>query len=449
MTLTQPIDQTLLRDGAERLVAAARKAGADAAEVVAATGIALGADVRDGKVEESERSEGDDVTLRVFCGQRVASVSSNSFANPERLAERAVAMARAAPEDPFAGLVEASELASDIADLDLLDPAAVAADTLATRARVAEAAALSVPGVSKSGGASASWRIAGLVLVTSNGFSGGYLVSRHGVSVTAIAGEGTAMERDHDYDGRTWLADLADATEVGRKAGARAVARMRPRKLSTRRCDVIYEPRTARTLLGHFAGAINGAAIARGTSFLKDRMGEAIFPAGITVTDDPTVPRGPASRPFDGEGRPARPLTLVKGGVLEQWLLDTPSARELGLASNGRAARGGSGTSPSTTNLTLAPGTHSQDALLAEMGTGLLVTDLIGHGVNGITGDYSRGASGFWVEDGEIAYPVSEITLAGNLIDMFAGLVPGSDLDTRSAYAVPSLLVRNMAIAGE
>ncbi|WP_067341036.1 TldD/PmbA family protein [Stappia indica] len=447
--MQHPIDQTRLMDEARALVDAALKAGADAADVVAATGVSLGVEMREGKLEESERSEADDVTLRVFCGHRVASVSSNDFREGATLAERAVAMARVAPEDPFAGLVPASELASEFPDLELLDDVQVDAEALTERAREAEAAALAVQGVSRSGGASASFRLAGMVLATSEGFCGGYLVSRHGVSATAVAGDGTAMERDYDFDSRGFLGDLADPREIGRRAGERAVARLNPRKLSTRTADIVYEPRAARSLLGHFAGAINGAAIARGTSFLKERMGERIFSAGISITDDPTRPRGPASRPFDGEGRPVAPLVLVEDGVLKTWLLDTPAARELGLAPNGRASRGGAGTSPSTTNLTLSPGTRSQDEMLAEIGTGLLVTDLIGHGVNGVTGDYSRGASGFWIEDGAIAYPVSEITIAGNLIPMFASLEAGSDLDTRSAYQVPSLLLKGLTIAGE
>jgi PmbA protein len=447
--MQNPIDQTKLMEEADRLVAAARTAGADAADVVASTGVAFSADIRDGKVEESERAEGDDVTLRVFCGRRVASVSANSFQDGEALAERAVAMARVASEDPHAGLVPADELATSFPDLDLLDHTTVDASMLAERARAAEAAALSVSGVTRSGGASASWRLGGLVLATSEGFLGGYLVSRHGVSVTAVTGEGTAMERDYDFDSRTFLSDLEDAAAIGLRAGARAVARLHPRKLSTRTADIVYEPRAARSLLGHLTGAVNGAAVARGTSFLKDRLGSAVFRPEITVTDDPTRPRGPASRPFDGEGRALAPLTLVENGVLAQWLLDTPSARELDLPPNARAARSGAGTTPSATNLTLSPGDRTQAELLSDIGTGLFVTDLIGHGVNGVTGDYSRGASGFWVEDGEIAFPVSEITIAGNLVAMFASLVAGSDLDTRSAYAVPSLLVKDMTIAGE
>ncbi|MCA1297761.1 TldD/PmbA family protein [Stappia indica] len=447
--MLQQIDQSKLMADAERLVAAAKRAGADAADVVAVTGVSLSLDVRDGRTEESDRSEGDDVTLRVFSGRRVASVSANSFNDPDALAERAVAMARVAPEDPYAGLADADALASEIPALDLLDETTVDAAALSERARAAEAAALAVSGVTKSGGASASWRLGGLVLATSHGFRGGYLVSRHGVSVTAIAGEGTKMERDYDFDSRTYLDELDASEEIGRRAGERAVARLNPRQLSTRTAPVVYEPRAARSLLGHFTSAINGAAIARGTSFLKACRGEQVFGEGIRITDDPTLPRGAASRPFDGEGCPALPMTLVEDGRLTDWLLDTASARELGLAPNGRATRGGAGPAPGATNLTLAPGPLSQEEMLAEIGTGLLVTDLIGHGVNGITGDYSRGASGFWIEDGAIAYPVSEITLAGNLKEMFAGLVPASDLDTRSAFATPSILVKDMTIAGQ
>jgi len=447
--MTHPFDPTDLTTKAQRLVEAARAAGADAADVVAATGTSLGIDVRDGHIEETDRSEGEDVTLRVFCGGRIASVSANGFREMTALAERAVAMARTAPEDRFAGLAGPDELETAFADLDLLDPVEVDAAALAERARAAEEAALSVSGVTKSGGASASWRVGGMVLATSNGFCGGYVASRHGVSVTAIAGEGTGMERDYDFDSRTHLEDLADAAAIGRRAGERAIARVNPRKLSTRTADVIYEPRVARSLVGHLIGAINGAAIARGTGFLKDRLGTAVFPKTLSLVDDPTRPRGLASRPFDGEGRPARPLTLIDTGVLTQWLLDTASARELGLTPNGRAGRGGAGPSPAATNLTLTPGTASQAELLAEIGTGLLVTDLIGHGVNAVTGDYSRGASGFWVEGGEIAFPVSEFTLAGNLLPMFASLVAGNDVDTRSAYHVPSLLVRTLTIAGQ
>ncbi|ADZ71835.1 TldD/PmbA family protein [Polymorphum gilvum] len=447
--MTEGIDQSELEARAARLVEAARKAGADACDAVAITGTSLAVEVREGKVEETDRAEGDDVTLRVFVGRRTASISSNTLDDIQGLAERAVAMARVTPEDPYAGLADADQLIRDIPRLDLLDPTPMTAARLADLAGEAEAAGLAVPGVSKSGGASASWRLAGVVLATSHGFTGAYMTSRHGLSMTAVAGEGTAMERDYDYDYRTFLEDMDAAVDIGRRAGERAVRRLNPRKLTTRTAAILYESRAARSLLGHFAGAINGAAIARGTSFLKDRMNQPVFAPGITVTDDPLKPRGPGTRPFDGEGTASQPLTLIEDGVLKHWFLDTASARELGLAPNGRAHRGGSGPVPGATNLTLEPGGRTPEEMMRELGQGLLVTDLIGHGVNGVTGDYSRGAAGFWFENGEPVQAVSEITIAGNLKDMFARLVPCSDLDARYSVACPSVLIEGLTIAGD
>ncbi len=446
--MIMPLNQSVLEDRAAQLVEAAGKAGADAADAVAITAMSLGVDVREGAVEETERSEADDLTLRVFVGRRVASISTNRVGDADEMAERAVTMARVTPEDPYAGLADASLLAKDRPDLDMLDAANVTADTLAGRARAAEEAGLAVPGVSKSGGASASWRLAGMVLATSHGFSGAYLTSRHGISMTAIAGEGTGMERDYEYDFRTHLSDMDDPEDVGRRAGERAVRRIDPKKLETRTGSVFYEPRAARSLLGHFSGAINGSAIARGTSFLKDSMGKAVFAPSIDIADDPGKPRGAASRPFDGEGVACKPLDLIKDGVLCHWLLDCASAQELGLQTNGRAGRGGAGPSPGSTNLILKPGTVSPEALLEQMGDGLYVTDLIGHGVNSVTGDYSRGASGFWVENGEITYPVSEMTIAGNLRDMFARLVAADDLDERYSVCTPTLAIEGLTIGG-
>ncbi|MFD1695298.1 TldD/PmbA family protein [Roseibium aestuarii] len=446
--MTDQIDLGALEDRAARLVAAARAAGADACDVVAATGTALSVDVRDGRVEETDRAEGDDVTLRVFVGRRTASVSANSLTDLDSLAARAVAMARVTPEDPYAGLAEEDRLVREIPALELLDPTSVSPDQMTEYARAAEEAALAVSGVSKSGGAGASWRLAGVVLATSNGFCGSYLASRHGLSVTAVAGEGTGMERDYDFDSRTFLSDMADPAEIGRRAGERAVRRLNPVKISTRTTDVIYESRAARSLLGHFAGAVNGSAIARKTSFLRDRMNERVFAPGISIVDDPFKARGGAARPFDGEGARAERLDMVQDGVLRHWFLDGATARELGLAPNGRAHRGGSGTVPGATNLTLMPGETSLEEMLKAMGNGLLVTDLIGHGVNGVTGDYSRGAAGFLIENGEPVQAVSEITIAGNLKDMFARLVPASDLDNRYAVATPSILIEGMTLAG-
>lgn len=446
--MSELIDQSELQSRAVRLVEAARKAGADSCDAVAVTGVSLSVDVREGKVEETERAEGDDVTLRVFVGKKTAAVSANQLDDPDTLAERAVAMARVAPEDPYAGLADQSLLVRDLPELELLDNREMTAGELADIALEAEAAGLAVKGVSKSGGAGASWRLAGVVLATSHGFQGSYMTSRYGMSMTAVAGEGTAMERDYDFDSRTYYEDLDAPSDIGQRAGERAVSRLNPQKLSTRTTNVIYEARAARSILGHLTGAINGASIARKTSFLKDRMGEAIFAPGIRVVDDPFKRRGAATRPFDGEGTAASVLHMIEDGVLQHWFLDGASARELGLAPNGRAHRSGSGTSPGATNITLMPGDKSLETLMKDAGSGLLVSDLIGHGVNGVTGDYSRGAAGFWFENGEIVEPVSEITIAGNLNDMFKRLVPGSDLDNRYSAATPSVMIEGMALAG-
>jgi PmbA protein len=446
--MSELIDQSELQSRAARLVDAARAAGADACDAIAVTGVSLGVDVREGKVEETERAEGDDVTLRVFVGRRTAAVSANQLDDPAGLAERAVAMAKVAPEDPYAGLADQDLLVKNFPELELLDTKEMTASDLSDIALEAEASGLSVSGVSKSGGAGASWRLAGVVLATSHGFQGSYMSSRFGMSMTAVSGEGTGMERDYDFDSRTFFEDLEAPAEIGRRAGERAVRRLNPQKLSTRTANVIYESRAARSILGHLTGAINGASVARKTSFLKDKLGEAIFAPGIQIIDDPFKRRGAATRPFDGEGTSASVLNMVEDGVLQHWFLDGASARELGVKPNGRAHRSGSGTSPGATNITLMPGTKSLEELMVEAGEGLLITDLIGHGVNGLTGDYSRGAAGFWFENGQIVEPVSEITIAGNLNDMFKRLVPGSDLDNRYSAATPSLMIEGMALAG-
>ncbi|WP_310621106.1 TldD/PmbA family protein [Flexibacterium corallicola] len=439
---------SLLEERALRLVEAAMKAGADAADAVAVTGTSLSVSVREGKVEDTDRSEGEDFTLRAFIGKQVASISTNSFDDIEEMAQRAVAMAKVTPEDPYAGLGEQDKLLKEIPSLDLLDERAVSSKELKELALKAEDAALSVEGVSKSGGAGASWGRSGMVLATSHGFVGEYSRSRSGYSVTAIAGEGTCMEREYDFDSRTYWDELMLPEEVGKNAGERAVRSQNPRQIETCKAPIIYEPRAARSILGHFAGAINGAGIARGTSFLKEYMGKKVFAEGIKISDDPFKPRGGATMPFDAEGIGADYLELISDGVLNHWLLDSAAARELGLETNGRARRAGSGTSPGSTNLTLHGGQVSFANLLKDMGRGLLVTSLIGHGANGITGDYSRGASGFWIEDGEVAYPVSEITIAGNMKDMFLNITPANDLDDRYAVATPSLLIEGLTIAG-
>ncbi|MEJ8473536.1 TldD/PmbA family protein [Roseibium algae] len=447
--MSETINQSELEARAARLVDEARKAGADACDAVAVTGVSLSVDVRDGKVEETDRAEGDDVTLRVFVGKRTASVSANVLDDPKALAERAVAMAKVTPEDPFSSLADPALLLKKFPELEMLDPTVMEPGALAELAMEAEEAGLSVSGVSKSGGAGASWRRSGVVLVTSHGFSGAYMSSRHGLSMTAVAGEGTGMERDYDYDYRMFQEDMEDPADIGRRAGERAVRRLNPQKISTRTANVLYESRAARSLLGHFAGAVNGSSIARKTSFLREKMGQRIFAPSIQIVDDPFKPRGAATRPFDGEGTGGPVLNMIENGMLQHWFLDGATGRELGLEPNGRANRGSSGTSPGSTNLTMQPGEKSPEEMMKELGEGLFVTDLIGHGVNGVTGDYSRGAAGFWFENGEPVQAVSEITIAGNLTDMFARLVPASDLDARYSVAVPSMLIEGLAIAGE
>ena len=444
------LDQSALTDLAERLVTAARRAGADAADAVAVRSVSLGVEVREGAVEESERSEGDDVGLRVFVGRRQAVVSTNDVkADVAQLAERAVAMAKVAPEDPFAGLADPAQLAKDIPDLDLLDPDLPDVAILEERARRAEGAGLAVAGVTKSGGASASAGIGGMVLVTSGGFRGAYLHSGQSVSMTAIAGEGTAMERDYDYSSALHGADLEPAENVGRSAGERTVERLNPRKVETKRVPVVFDRRVAGSLVGHLASAINGAAVARKTSFLRDKLGERLFKPGISVLDDPLRKRGLRSRPFDAEGVATARLAVIADGVLASWFLDSGTARELGLATTGHAQRGvSSAPSPGPSNLHLSAGAATPDALIADIAEGFYVTDLIGMGVNQVTGDYSRGASGFWIVNGKRSYPVSEVTIAGNLIEMFRELVPANDLEFRFGTNSPTVRVEGLTVAG-
>jgi PmbA protein len=444
-------DQTALLERAERLVKAARTAGADAADAVAVRSMSLSIEVRDGAVEESERAEGDDLGLRVFVGRRQAVVSSNDLAGDAgALAERAVAMARAAPEDKFSGLADDSLLAHDFPDLDLIDPELPTVAQLEESARQAEEAALAVKGVAKSGGASASASIGGMVLVTSHGFRGAYLGSRHGLSMVAIAGSGTGMERDYDYSSALHAADLETPEKIGRTAGERTVERLNPRKVSTRKVPVVFDPRVAGTLVSHLASAANGASVARKTSFLRDKMGEKLFADGIRIVDDPLRKRGLRSHPFDGEGVAGKRLALVEDGILRSWLLDCATARELDLATTGHAQRGVSSTpSPGPSNLHLEAGAVSPEQLIGDIKDGFYVTDLIGMGVNMVTGDYSRGASGFWIENGRRTFPVSEVTIAGHLLEIFRTLTPANDLEFRYGTNAPTVRLEGLTVAGQ
>jgi PmbA protein len=446
--MTALMEQADLVDRAARLVEAAKRAGADSADAVSHRRVSLGVEIRLGKVEETTRSERDDFSLRVFVGKRNASVSANSLTPADELVERAVAMARAAPEDQFASLADSKRLATDLPDLDLLDGTITTVDDLTERAAAAEDAARAVPGVSNSGGSSAGWSVDGLVLATSNGFAGSYLRSRHTLSAVAIGGEGTDMERDYEYALATHLADLPDPRDIGLSAGERTVRRLGSGRIDTGPATVVFDERVASSLAGHLAAAANGTSVARKTTFLGADRGKALFGAGITIVDDPLRSRGLASRPFDGEGVSQIPIDLVSGGVLQTWLLDTAVARELGLSTNGRAARSGGSTTPSTTNLTMLPGDSSPDDLISAVGDGVFVSDLIGAGVNVVTGDYSRGAAGFRIRNGELAEPLSEITIAGDLREMFRRLMPANDLKYRFATNAPTIVVEGMTVAG-
>jgi len=443
----QPAHLDLIVD----LIGRARRAGADAADALVFRSVSLGVTWRLGRREDVQRSESRDLGLRVFVGRRQAFVSSNDFARAalDELVARGVAMAKASPEEPFAGLADPALLARAWPELDLDDDAELDAGRLFEQAAAAEAAAMAVPGVSKPEEAGASWGRAEVALATSHGFAGAYGASSFGLYASVLAGTGTGMERDYAQTSARHLADLEGAEAIGRRAGERAVARLGPRKVKTRQVPVVYDPRVARSLLGHLAGAVSGGAIARKTSFLKDRMGERVLPAGVDVIDDPHRRRGLASKPFDAEGTANPALALVEDGVLKAWLLDSATGRQLGLASNGRASRGTAGPpGPSVSNLHMSAGRRSPEALMADIDEGLYITELIGFGVNGVTGDYSRGAAGFWIEKGRKAYPVSEITVAGNLKDMFLNLTPADDLTFRYGTNAPTVRIDGMTVAG-
>jgi PmbA protein len=440
-------DIDLLQD----VVGRALKAGAHAADAVLFEGTSLSHARRLGKVEKLERSESQDLGLRVLVGKQQAIVSS-SDRSPRMLAElveRTLAMARAVPEDPFCGLADPEDLARDWPGLDMLDPVEPSAETLIERARAAEEAALAVEGVTNSEGAEAGWGRSRIAIAASNGFAGGYSGSHHAVSVAVIGGAGQQMERDYDFANSVYAADLRDPADIGRSAGERTIRRLGARKMATCRCPVVFDPRVARSFLSHLLGSISGPSIARGTSFLRDKLGQRIFPEAITITEDPHRQRGHRSKPFDAEGLANRRRALIEKGVLTTWLLDLRSARQLGLKSTGHAARGtASPPSPAATNIWVEPGDASPEALIADIKNGFYVTELMGMGVNGLTGDYSRGAAGFWIENGQIAHPVSEMTVAGNLKDMFARIAVANDLEFRVGADSPTLRIDDLTVAG-
>ncbi len=433
------------------LIAKAKAAGAAAADAVHLSSTGLSHAQRLGAPERLERDESQEIGLRVLLGRRQAIVSSTDLARDslDELVGRALAMAKAVPEDPYCGLAEADQLASSVPELEILDPEEPAPETLIERARACEDAARSVAGITNSEGAEASWHRLEIALVTSNGFARGYARSGHSVAVSVIAGEGLGMESDYEYASAVFGAELEDPAAVGRRAGERAVRRLGAKKPPTKRLPVVYDPRISNSLLRHLAGAISGPAIARGTSFLKDKLNEAIFAEGITIVDDPHRPHGLASKPFDGEGLANRRLNIVERGRLTTWILDLSSARQLGMTSTGHASRGiSSPPSPSTSNLYMEPGKLTPAELLADIDDGFYITGMMGMGINGVTGDYSRGASGFRIEKGELTTPISEATVAGNLKDMFRNITPANDLVFKYATNAPTLRIDGMMLAG-
>jgi PmbA protein len=439
----------------QALLEHAIKAGADAADAIAVRGTSTTIDVRGGALEQAERSEGVDIGLRVMIGQRQANVSSSDV-KPETMAimaERAIAMAREAPNDPNIGLAAPDDLAKswNIDALELDDPCQEPAPTeLEASARAAEASALTNAGVSQVQSASASYGRRSVHIAATNGFSGGYSRTDNSVYCVAIAGSGSKMERDYDGDSRTYRADLRDAQEIGATAAIRAVERLGARKSPTGSYPVLFDERISSSLIGHLLGAVNGAAIARGASFLRDSLGQQVLPSHLSLLENPHRPRIAGSRPFDAEGLPTNPRAIVQDGILTGWTLDLATARKLGLRSTGNATRGTSAPpSPASWNIALTQSERSRADLIADMGTGLLVTSMIGSTINPNTGDYSRGAAGFWVENGEITHPVNECTIAGNLRDMLMRLIPANDARAHLSSVVPSLLVEGMTLAGE
>ena len=439
------------RDIAESLVARGIAAGATAADALYIGERSSGVQVRLGEIESVSRSEGEEIGLRLFFGQRSATVASSDLSDEALgiLAERCLAMAKEAPEDPFAGLAPSSLLqCGEVPFLDSDDGREPDPPELRARALEAESAARAVAGVTNSNGAGASASAATIALATSGGFSGAYRTSGHGSSASVVAGEGSSMQRDHAWHSARHLEDLESAEEIGRRAGERAVARLNPARPKPGKYPVIFDPRVASTLLGHFSGAITGSSVARKTSFLRDKLGAAVFSEGVTIVDDPLRLRGIRSRAFDAEGVRVSRQELVRGGILQQWIADSASARQLGIEPTGHAARGvGGAPGAAPSNLYMEPGLRTRDELLAGVGEAVMVIELIGQGVNGVTGDYSRGAAGFMIRGGAIAEPISEITIASNLIDMFATLEPASDLELRRGIDAPTILIPEMTVA--
>ncbi|WP_409432185.1 TldD/PmbA family protein [Litorimonas sp. RW-G-Af-16] len=453
MALADPITPQSLKPALDALLLAAKRAGATQADALASHGRSSAITVRDGKLEDIDNSEGRDIGLRVFVGQRQACVSSSDISpdSIEALADRAVAMAKLAPEDPYCGLADKSLWSAkrDAEGLELYDGTYLSPADLKDRALQVEAAAKSIKGVNQAEGASASASSSARFFMTSDGFAGGWQSSNYGVSVAAIAEQNGAMERDYDYDSRRWLSDLRTPEDVGRRAGERTIARLGAKQLPSGAMPIIFDERVANSLVGAMLGAISGPSIARGVSFLKDKLGEPVFAKHIQIIDDPSRLRGPASKPFDGEGMKVSKTAIIKDGILTTWLLNTSSAKQLGLAPTGHGGRGVSAPpGVSTSNTYLAAGTKTQADLIAEVGNGLLISEMFGPSLNSNTGDYSVGVAGFHIENGVMTHPVSEVTIAGNLLEIYKTMVPANDLIFDRSTVAPSLLCEGLTLAG-
>ena len=438
-----------IEDFAQKLIEKAKLEGATQADILVGKSEDVSTSVRLGKLEEVERSVNRGFGLRVFVENKSAIISSSQFEDADELASRAVAMAKESTEDEFSTLADQDLLANDIPDLDLLDDNQPTEDHLLELAKEMENAALENKGIKNSDGANASHSMYETLLVTSHGFSNEYRSSHVGLSTSVIAGEGTDMQTDYEYSAKRHMEDLENPTMLGKKAAERTVAKLNPKKVSSGKYPVIFDPRVAKGFVSDLAKGINGSAVARGTSFLKNKMDEQIFASNINIIDDPRIKRGLASKPYDGEGVKTQKLKIIENGVLKTWLLDVRSANQLNLQTTGHASRGaGSPPSPSNSNLYMEAGEQSPEELIRNIKSGLLVTETFGMGINYTTGDYSQGAGGLWIENGEIAYPVSEVTLASSLLDIFSSIIPANDLEFKYGVNAPTLLVPEMTLAG-
>lgn len=445
------VDTTKIQDRLGQAISKARTLGADACDVLYVTGNSLSFSCREGKAEHLERSEGVDIGLRLLIGkkQAIVSTSDSSSISLDDLVERALSMAQAVPEDSYAGLADQALLAKEIPDLDIADPSYPSEEELMRQALQCEEAALQTKGIMKSEGANAAWGETKALLMTSTGFCGEYKETHRSFSVAVIAGQGQSMQRDYAYSSAVYGKDLENAEEIGKEAAERTIKRLNPKKVKTTQVPIIFEPRISSSILGHLASAINGASIVRSTSFLKESMEQKIFPSNINIVDDPHRKRGVRSRPFDAEAVRTSLLPIVKEGILKTWILDCRSARQLGLQTTGHAVRSPGGIpSPSVSNFYMMPGTEKEEDLIANLNDGFYVTELIGNGVNIVTGDYSCGASGIWIEKGQLSYPVSEVTIAGNLKDMFERITPCSNLEFKYGIDAPTLMIEGMTVAG-